>query len=324
MKVLLDKKIPYSDLFAESLKLDIDVFSDESFDISNVIEDSIVIVRSTYKTHGRDVSNNVKLLCSVSTGEDHIDKESLIAKGIPVKFSTGANAVAVKEYFLSSLAFLIKDQQFDVNGDRILIIGAGNIGSKVALKLIETGTDVFIMNSNKASSVQTSKAINILKPSECSNNAIPISLDNMIKMDCIGGFTRGIPVINKKIVRYLKKDGLIIDGGTDNISQDGIEEAKKRNLKIIKLDVRYGFESNFRLMRNTKNLKEEVSGRKKINGINMVAGGIIGNKGDIIVDNITFPKKILGIADGLGRFEKNIEDYSEIIKKAEKTIKKKN
>ena len=75
MKVLLDKKIPYSDLFAESLKLDIDVFSDESFDISNVIEDSIVIVRSTYKTHGRDVSNNVKLLCSVSTGEDHIDKE---------------------------------------------------------------------------------------------------------------------------------------------------------------------------------------------------------------------------------------------------------
>ena len=146
----------------------------------------------------------------------------------------------------------------------------------------------------------------------------------MIKMDCIGGFTRGIPVINKKIVRYLKKDGLIIDGGTDNISQDGIEEAKKRNLKIIKLDVRYGFESNFRLMRNTKNLKEEVSGRKKINGINMVAGGIIGNKGDIIVDNITFPKKILGIADGLGRFEKNIEDYSEIIKKAEKTIKKKN
>ena len=52
MKVLLDKKIPYSDLFAESLKLDIDVFSDESFDISNVIEDSIVIVRSTYKTHG--------------------------------------------------------------------------------------------------------------------------------------------------------------------------------------------------------------------------------------------------------------------------------
>ena len=141
MKVLLDKKIPYSDLFAESLKLDIDVFSDESFDISNVIEDSIVIVRSTYKTHGRDVSNNVKLLCSVSTGEDHIDKESLIAKGIPVKFSTGANAVAVKEYFLSSLAFLIKDQQFDVNGDRILIIGAGNIGSAIAKTLAEFKID---------------------------------------------------------------------------------------------------------------------------------------------------------------------------------------
>ena len=141
MKVLLDKKIPYSDLFAESLKLDIDVFSDESFDISNVIEDSIVIVRSTYKTHGRDVSTNVKLLCSVSTGEDHIDKESLIAKGIPVKFSTGANAVAVKEYFLSSLAFLIKDQQFDVNGDRILIIGAGNIGSAIAKTLAEFKID---------------------------------------------------------------------------------------------------------------------------------------------------------------------------------------
>ena len=50
----IDQNIPYSDVF-ESLGLPISYFNDQDFDISSINEDAIVVIRSTYKTHNRDI-----------------------------------------------------------------------------------------------------------------------------------------------------------------------------------------------------------------------------------------------------------------------------
>jgi outer membrane lipoprotein-sorting protein len=47
-------------------------------------------------------------------------------------------------------------------------------------------------------------------------------------------------------------------------------------------------------------------GRKLINNINIVSGGYIGAYGDLVVDNINRPSKIIGMADGKGKV---IYDY---------------
>ena len=98
MKIFIDKKIPYSDHFFDLLNLDLEKFTDSSFEIEKLDEPSIVIVRSTFKTHERNIPDCVRYLCSVSTGEDHIDKESLEQKNINYGFSTGANAIACLLY----------------------------------------------------------------------------------------------------------------------------------------------------------------------------------------------------------------------------------
>ena len=131
MKIYIDEKIPHSEHFFHSFNLETEKFSDSSFEIEKLDEPCVVVVRSTYKTHKRNVPECVKYLCSVSTGEDHIDKQSLERKNIKYGFSTGANAIAVQEYFYSCLSKLILENKYDPRKDKILIIGAGNIGAGI-------------------------------------------------------------------------------------------------------------------------------------------------------------------------------------------------
>ena len=181
------------------------------------------------------------------------------------------------------------------------IVGAGNIGSKVALKLIELGANVFVLNSNFKSSKNTAYAINTLKPKECSQIASPISLSKIPNnLDGVIGFTRGIPAITTKFIKKVKKDGIIFDGGTGTITHEAIKLAKEKKLKVLKLDIRIGFESNVILMTNAKKFVSEVLGIRKMNGFNIISGGYVGDYGDIVVDNFKKPKKIIGVADGKG------------------------
>ena len=224
---------------------------------------------------------------------------------------TADSTFSIVNYYLSSIA-----------GKKICIIGAGNIGSKVALKLLESGAKIYIINSSKKSTMKIINAINAIKPKECPDNAIGLSKKSIpAKLDCVIGFARGIPVITKSIVSKVKNGGFVFDGGLGTISPSGICEARKRKISLQKIDIRMGFFSNVMLMINTEKLLGKIYGKKNIKNFDIVAGGYIGKKGDVVVDSITNPKQIIGIADGKGslmdskQFRKNLELVKKLLKK---------
>ena len=143
MKILIDENIPYVEHFFHDYLDDIEYFKDKEFEINMVKEDSVVITRSTYKTHGKKISKSVKFLCSASTGEDHFDKKILDNMNIPYAFSTGANAIAVAEYTFSTLALMLKEYKFSTEYDAVAVIGCGNIGSKVLKTLDALDFEVY-------------------------------------------------------------------------------------------------------------------------------------------------------------------------------------
>ena len=155
MKILIDKNIPYVEHFFADHLDQIQYFFDEDFEIENVKEDSVVVVRSTYKTHGKKIPKSIKFLCSASTGEDHIDKKELNKMKIPYAFSTGANAIAVREYIFSALALLLKEEKLNKATDRILIIGIGNIGEGIQNTLDYFDFNVESFDPFKKSSLDT-------------------------------------------------------------------------------------------------------------------------------------------------------------------------
>jgi len=225
--------------------------------------------------------------------------------------------------FSADAAFsIVYTQLGTLSGKKICVIGAGNIGSKVGLKLVESGAKVFIINSTQHSTNRVTNAINSLKPVECTYKAIATTKKDLpYGLDCVIGFTRGIPVISKDLVLLIRKNGFILDGGSGTISLDGIKEAKKKQVKVLRLDIRMGFASYVNLMINSEKLISKITGIKKITDFNIIAGGIIGNLGDIVVDDISKPKKIFGVSDGKGGLlddqishKKNVKIVHEIIK----------
>ena len=209
--------------------------------------------------------------------------------------------------FAADAAFaIIISKLGPLNKKKICVMSGGNIGSKVALKLLEVGTQIFMVNSNIKKSKKIADAINTIKPIECSKSVKAVCVDELPKnLDCVIGFSRGIPVITNKIMSLLKKGGLVLDGGGGNIQVNSINEAKKQNLQLIKLDIRIGFESNSSLIFNAKKFVSNNMGIKKMNGFDVVSGGYVGNQGDVVVDSIKNPKKILGIANGKGELIKD-------------------
>lgn len=67
----------------------------------------------------------------------------------------------------------------------------------------------------------------------------------------------------------------------------------------------------------THELKDRIMGEGKIADIPVVAGGVLGRKGDIVLDSISNPTMVIGVADGKGELlkESKISPFIDRIKK---------
>jgi len=184
---------------------------------------------------------------------------------------------------------------------KIAIVGAGNIGCKVALKLVERGHEVFIASSKLPSAKKKANALNEIKPNETKSKVFAKSITK-VATDCdvIIGFTPKIPVINSKMILQMKSNGLIIDGGLGTLYEEAIKIAKKKKINIIRVDVRPGFIASLALVFETKKFFENYYGSIKMKNFNIISGGIYGELGDIVVDSVKNPTQLIGISDGKG------------------------
>ena len=195
-----------------------------------------------------------------------------------------------------------------LSGRKIIIIGAGNIGSKLALKLVESGSKVVISRRDHRKGRIISYALNLVKP-ELTAAAVRYSddiLKSCIGADAILGCTDGYPAIEWKHIRSSKKDSLVIDVGKGSISKDAIKRAGVDKKPIYRTDISAALDAHLIMfLRNDEIIRTQLNG-KSIRGLNFVSGGMYGRKGDIVVDNVNNPKVIFGIANGEGDFVRRL------------------
>lgn len=188
------------------------------------------------------------------------------------------------------------------NKKKIAIIGMGNIGSKLALKLVERGMNVFIASSTFGKAKKVANALNTIKPKECKAEILPKDITMIAhNVDLLIGFTPGIPVIDSKMVNQMKRNGILIDGGSGTIYTDVVQDAQKKGIRVMRLDISTGFASAVALSFEMKKFLDKIFEYKNYKGIRMISRGIYGVYGDVIVDNVSNPTQVVGIADGRGK-----------------------
>jgi len=223
----------------------------------------------------------------------------------------------------SLLIQLTTDPLKGIGGVNITILGAGNLGTKLALRLVERGAQVTITRRKKEILDNIVRVLNHIKPTYTTSSVTGTTNneDAARGAEILIGSSKGLPVITSKIVESLADQAIIVDIGKGTLSPEAIELAEKRGLNIYRLDISAAFEGLIQQLWATENIVEKKFGRRSFYEESLVSGGLLGRKEEIIVDNVWDPKQIYGLADGRGDFVRNLsENQTQRIERLQKFI----
>lgn len=136
----------------------------------------------------------------------------------------------------------------------------------------------------------------------CDCNTAIASADYDIIVFCDQFSGRLLKIENKEIV--------LIDGLIGAIPNEQIEKVLEKGINIYRPDMIAVILSKLQSTGENMKLINEKQGYGNINGVKIAAGGLVAPKGTVIVDSITNPSKIFGIANGMG-YLISTEQYSE-------------
>jgi erythronate-4-phosphate dehydrogenase len=132
MKIICDDKIPFLkgvlEPYAEVIYLPGNKISNP-----DVIDADALIVRTRTMCNAQLLEgSSVKFIGTATIGYDHIDTHWLSENNIAWQNAPGCNANSVVQYVAAALQLLQTEKKADLNKLTIGIIGAGNVGSRVA------------------------------------------------------------------------------------------------------------------------------------------------------------------------------------------------
>jgi hypothetical protein len=203
-----------------------------------------------------------------------------------------------------------------LSGARICILGAGNIGSKLALKLVECGAEIHLYRRDTHKGNQIVHGLNLIKPESVIAN-IKFHSDPMqasLMSDVLIGTTSGYPIIDENIINNVKKNCLVVDLGKNNLTKNAMKIATQHSMEIYRADVTPAIESYVYEVLKMQDILENSYGKKDLGFCNIVSGGFFGGSGDVVVDHINNPQRVIGIAQGNGSLKTtlNNKDQSNI------------
>ncbi|MBI2770094.1 MAG: NAD(P)-binding domain-containing protein [Burkholderiales bacterium] len=191
-----------------------------------------------------------------------------------------------------------------LSGKKAAIIGAGNVGSKLALKLVERGMDVAILRRDRAKLEAIVAALNIIKPSEtiACVSAAADGLSAATGAHLLVGLTQGTPVISAAMVDALAGGAVLLDGGKGCCESEAIARAQQKDIPIYRADIRPGFEGHVGMVLETERIVLHALGRAEFGGVPVVSGGLLARADEVVVDSVQEPRAVFGLANGLGDF----------------------
>ncbi len=208
-----------------------------------------------------------------------------------------------------------------VRGKKIAIFGMDKKGLRLSWWLHECGAEITMIDATEKEldcSVQALRTL--MQNSECLN-ANSDCIEAAGNADAIVSFDCKNKPIRLQVVRAMSKEGVVFDAGIGAVNDDAIRYCHEHAIRILRPDMRAALAAELTLALGTKHMVSEIMGKGSIDGVPVVAGGVIGQYGDIIVDSVCHPTRVVGVADGRGTvLYDSPEEFLDSINKVEKEI----
>lgn len=143
MLIVADENIPLLDQFFEEIGT-IRRVSGRTMTSADVRDADILLVRSVTRVDRQLLEGSrVKFVGTATIGTDHVDVAWLESQGVAFACAPGCNAASVVDYVLSVLSVYAEQRAMEDWTDlSVGIIGAGNVGRRLATRLDKLGFDI--------------------------------------------------------------------------------------------------------------------------------------------------------------------------------------
>ncbi|MBN2307998.1 MAG: hypothetical protein JXR94_03445, partial [Candidatus Hydrogenedentes bacterium] len=120
------------------------------------------------------------------------------------------------------------------------------------------------------------------------------------RADAVMSLSPRRPCVDAACARAMRPGAVLYDGGIGSVARDAVPAAEARGVRVVRIDMRPTLAAVALEQIGMRRVVDEHMGRATWNGVSVVAGGLIGREGEVIVDSIRRPSRIIGIADGKG------------------------
>ena len=182
-------------------------------------------------------------------------------------------------------------------GSRVLLTGEDLLAYQTGIHLLEYGFSLLLPEESKLFGEWS------LPEFPYSTQILPCTEDNLSMVAAIAGCQAMSQSVSLDLCKMLPNGRIAYDVGIGNFSADAIQSLRDSSYRIYRHDNRAGISTLVTRLLETDYLINYVMGEVTLGKVNVVAGGIMGRDGAVIVDNINSPSYVVGVADGIGHLK---------------------
>ena len=184
---------------------------------SHMLKDSeVLVVRSVTSVCEELLDRSrIKLVCTTTSGTDHIDKEYLKRSNIELVSAPGANAIAVVEYIIFTILLYSLDIGKPIKNLKVGVIGYGEIGSRLTQLLEELGLYVLVNDPPKKKHHELNREHFSIRQlvSECDCLTVHVPLNEKTEYPTVN-------LLDYELLKEIKDEALIINSSRGNIVKE--------------------------------------------------------------------------------------------------------
>ena len=140
------------------------------------------------------------------------------------------------------------------------------------------------------------------------------AFEALSKASVVVVWPHGASWFNQRFAKRLSSKTYVLDAGIGTILPDGIAEAQRRGCLLLRVNIWPALTGTLSAVHDSLMKTNEALGWEILDGVPVVAGGAMGQSGDVIVDSVHHPTRVIGVCDGQGgvRFRFGDEDTERV------------
>jgi hypothetical protein len=194
-----------------------------------------------------------------------------------------------------------------LNDSEIVIAGDHPRSRFLALRFAERGAHVTLLpDPEQTAATPTIDHVRSLSLAgedlnlSCMKADAGCAFDALSRANVIVVWPAGEPWFSRKFAHHLSPKAFVIDAGIGTILSDGIAEAQRRGCLLLRANIWPALTGSLSAAHESLMETTDALGWETLDGVSVVAGGAMGQCGDVIVDSVHHPTRIIGVCDGSG------------------------